>query len=303
MEERLNAIGDTTIHVEKTIRNIKGDSALLLNDDPIPEDYNNCVKTLFGHGDTIECLDFEHSHSLLVSGSADKTIRVWDLSNNESVGVLEGHSGWVRCIQLSGYKAMSGSGDHTLKLWDLSQLEPVDTVGSLEPINPLVKNYQGHTGGVTCLQFDQATLMSGSADKTLKQWDMETGQVLATLRTEQKSSDSFVDQLVFGQKPLATDSPYAHLLGNQDFEGWRDTPTNEAPVVKNSGGHVASLYFWQYAMAAGYGDGVIRLWDLRSGTYHRELGSHVGAVSAVQFDDTCIYSGSVDRTFKVFTLM
>lgn len=39
----------------------------------------------------------------------------------------------------------------------------------------------GHTGPITCLQFDEIHIASGSLDKTLKVWDLRTGGIFETI--------------------------------------------------------------------------------------------------------------------------
>jgi len=56
-----------------------------------------------------------------VSGSWDKTLRVWDLQTGQSIRTLEGHTNWVWAVAIApdGLRAVSGSVDKTLRLWDL----------------------------------------------------------------------------------------------------------------------------------------------------------------------------------------
>ncbi|KPM43657.1 putative E3 ubiquitin ligase complex SCF subunit scon-2 [Neonectria ditissima] len=45
-----------------------------------------------------------------------------------------------------------------------------------------IKTFKGHENGVTCLQFDDNILATGSYDTTIKIWNIETGEVMRTLR-------------------------------------------------------------------------------------------------------------------------
>ena len=53
------------------------------------------------------------------------------------------------------------------------------------------------------------------------------------------------------------------------------------------------------ALACGTADGMVRLWDLRSGQMHRSLVGHTGPVTALQFDDVHLVTTSLDRSVRV----
>ena len=56
----------------------------------------------------------------IVSGSLDKTVRVWDAVTGTLINTLQGHSGGVTAVAYSpdGTKIVSGSGDKTVRVWD-----------------------------------------------------------------------------------------------------------------------------------------------------------------------------------------
>ena len=55
----------------------------------------------------------------IVSGSADKTIRLWDLHGNQIGQPFQGHENWVWSVAFSpdGKQIVSGSDDQTIRLW------------------------------------------------------------------------------------------------------------------------------------------------------------------------------------------
>ena len=75
------------------------------------------VRTFEGHSGGISCVQFDGSR--IVSGSHDKTIRVWNIKTNSKWSglTLTGHSGEVRCLHLEsgGNRLVSGSTDTTIK--------------------------------------------------------------------------------------------------------------------------------------------------------------------------------------------
>jgi division protein 1 len=84
-----------------------------------------CFQTLYGHEDSIICLDFDHAGGSLVSSSYDASCRVWDLASQKCVGMLTGHTGIVRCLQVrENTHVYTGSDDYTIRHWDLSVIPP-----------------------------------------------------------------------------------------------------------------------------------------------------------------------------------
>ncbi|KAI5640810.1 hypothetical protein NE865_06918 [Phthorimaea operculella] len=96
--------------------------------------------TLNGHKRGIACLQYRDR--LVVSGSSDNTIRLWDIECGQCIRVLEGHEELVRCISIT---------------------------------------LNGHKRGIACLQYRGRLVVSGSSDNTIRLWDIECGQCIRVL--------------------------------------------------------------------------------------------------------------------------
>ena len=100
----------------------------------------------------------------VLSWSADKTLRLWDLEHPGMHEIFAGHEGTVEGVQLlpDGGRALSWSGDGTLRLWDLEH------PGEHEV-------FAGHEGKIhgAILLPDGRRVLSWSKDNTLRLWDLE----------------------------------------------------------------------------------------------------------------------------------
>ena len=261
------------------------------------------IRELQAHTDVITALDFDAPWGTLVTAALDDTVRVWDLNAGRCIGLLEGHLSSVRCLQVEDHIVATGSMDASIRLWDLSKAEyaPMDnhinkdgeeedddglTFGNSEdapppPPPPIMQDcpmfsLESHVDEVTALHFKGDTLISGSADKTLRQWDLVKGRCVQTL-----------DVLWAAAQATAS--------SNVDNNQWRST----GRVPDASADFVGALQVFDAALACGTADGMVRLWDLRSGQVHRSLVGHTGPVTALQFDDVHLVTGSMDRSIRV----
>ena len=259
------------------------------------------IKELPAHMDSITAMDFDAPWGMMVTASLDDTVRVWDLSAGRCIGMLEGHLSSVRCLQVEENIVATGSMDASIKLWDLSKAEyaPMDNrinkhdeesddglafenSEDAPPAPPSTSmqdcplfSLESHVDEVTALHFRGDTLVSGSADKTLRQWDLVKGRCVQTL-----------DVLWAAAQATAT---------NTSQSTWRQTGRS----ADSSADFVGAIQVFDAALACGTADGMVRLWDLRSGQVHRSLVGHTGPVTALQFDDVHLVTGSADRSIRV----
>jgi mitochondrial division protein 1 len=267
------------------------------------------LKTLPAHNDVITALDFDMPFGTLVTASTDDTVRVWDLNLGRCMGFLEGHTSVVRCLQIEDSMLATGSLDATIRLWDLSRAnyEPYehkvnyndpdkadeeddeaalgfgneDEDAPPPPPADAMKDcplftLEAHVDEVTALHLRGDTLVSGSADKTLRQWDLVKGRCVQTL-----------DVLWASAQATAT-------MNTMDAS-WKPT----GRTADTNADFVGAIQCFDAALACGTADGMVRLWDLRSGQVHRSLVGHTGPVTCLQFDDTHLVTGSIDRSIRV----
>lgn len=122
-----------------------------------------------GHQQEIYSLDFSLDGRLIVSGSGDKTARIWDMGDGSSKVLtindpdsLNNDAGVTSvAISPNGQLVAAGSLDTVVRIWDVATAQ-------------LVERLRGHRDSVYSVAFtpDGKGLVSGSLDKTLKYWDV-----------------------------------------------------------------------------------------------------------------------------------
>ena len=79
--------------------------------------------TLTGHDSYVTSVAFSPDGQRIVSGSADKTVKIWDANSGEELQTLTGHDddGWSVAFSPDGQRLVSGSADYSAKIWDASE--------------------------------------------------------------------------------------------------------------------------------------------------------------------------------------
>ncbi|KIV98667.1 hypothetical protein, variant [Verruconis gallopava] len=142
-------------------------------------DSPNAVMSLSGHTDFVKTVLFVpmSKSPLVISGSADATIVVWDALSGRKLHTLKGHSRGVQALVLEsqdGGAAIIFSGDSSreIRRWHISaeasyeiSFSAPDSTAPSGPVDPLI----AHETSIYDLKFDSdGDLWTASADKTAK---------------------------------------------------------------------------------------------------------------------------------------
>jgi DNA-binding beta-propeller fold protein YncE len=143
-----------------------------------PSGWSPVVQVIEGHTDDVNSVAYSPDGAHIVSGSRDRTVRVWDAQTGKELAVLKGHSNEVNSVAFSpdGAHIASGSFDKTVRVWDAQTGKELAVL-------------EGHSDWVSSVAFspDGAHIVSASSDETVRVWDAQTGKELAVL--EGHSSD------------------------------------------------------------------------------------------------------------------
>ncbi|KAJ3217881.1 hypothetical protein HK099_005307 [Clydaea vesicula] len=304
----------------------------------ILEDYvsliipNKLRHTFYGHQGNVKCVGFVGDDgNMLMSGSSDNTVRIWDTESSNCLGVLEGHSSrvWDVDSNKSGEMVASASADGTVKLWNPKNFELLTTLensnsdvytvkyhpagkhlvtGAYDKVvrlfdierGQVIKTFGGHNLSISKCIFSPLgnLLISGSKDSTIKFWDIVSGLCIKTISSHLGEVTS-VEMNSNGTFLLSSSKDNSNRLWDirmirpiRRFRGHQNTSKN----------FIRSGFAGDSLVIGGSEDGVIHLWDLEKGDILEKLEGHQGIVYNSVFNarQSLFASCSDDQTVKTW---
>ncbi|MGW3135708.1 nSTAND1 domain-containing NTPase [Streptomyces sp. NPDC001139] len=262
---------------------------------------------LLGHTGAVYLTTFSPDGHLLATASADRTVRLWDVTDRtrpKPLGKpLTGHTSWVSSAVFSpdGRTLASASDDGTVRLYDIRDPRHPKRLGA-----PLT----GHDGTIYLIAFspDGRTLATANEDHTVRLWDMASGRPrsLTTLTGHSAAVRSLAFSPDGRTVAAGGDDDTVMLWDVRD----RHHPKRTSPVLTGHTGTVHSVAFSPdgRTLASGSVDDTVRLWDVADPARARALGSpltgHTGPVWSVAFnrDGTMLAAGSADSTASLWNV-
>ncbi|KAJ3321463.1 U3 small nucleolar RNA-associated protein 13 [Boothiomyces sp. JEL0866] len=110
--------------------------------------------------------------TLVATGSADSTVKCWDIEKGHCTHNFKGHGGIISALKFHPSKLLlaSGSDDCKVRVWDLKKKLCIAVLDS-------------HVSVIRGLSFSDGYLFSGSRDKVFNKWDIENFEIVLTKPT------------------------------------------------------------------------------------------------------------------------
>lgn len=242
------------------------------------------VQTLTGHQSWVTTVAFNPQQPVLVSGSLDDTLRIWNWQSGDLLHSLKGHARGINDVTIDrrGQLLVSCGDDATIKVWQLGD-------GTLR------HTLKGHMRDVTAIALSSGNLLaSASEDGTLKLWNLSQGTLLKTL----PGSAGMLKTVAFA-------SADQQLISGGLDNTVRLWDVQTAAALRVFVGHTNTVN--QVAVSAdgrlvasASKDRTVRLWNLTTGTLLHTLQGHTQEVNTVAFfpDGQRLVSGSSDGTLR-----
>ncbi len=245
------------------------------------------VRVLAGHTGQVMSVAFDPQGGTLASGSADNTVKLWDVASGQLLRTFEGHQHSVNSVAFDpGGTLASASNDAVVKVWAAAS-------------GRLIHTLEGHQGWVGSLAFapQGGTLASGSGDKTVKLWEAASARSLRTLEGHQ----DLVMSVVFAPQ----DGTLASGSDDNTVKLWEGASGRLLRTLEGHHRPVNSVAFAPQGgtLASGSSDYTVKLWEAASGRLLRTLEGHTGIVNVVAFspDGQLLASKSNDQTIRLWS--
>ena len=272
----------------------------------------NYINSLKGHSDWIRSLAFSPDGQAIVSGSNDKTVRLWNVQTGQLIYLLTGHKDRVKSVGISpdGNTIISGDASRVVKVWGWKTGQCQQTINtSFSPavtLNSIAIRQDPTDSQGTIVATGSGGDEGGVKLGQVKLWELETGERQLSF----KAHFSSVRSLVFSPngKNLASGSNSCNITLWR-VEGDVEKSVSRVKTINNA--HLSEVLSLavspdgQTLVSCG-ADRTIKIWDLATGTKKQPhiLYGHAGRVwcVAISPDGTKITSASGDYTVKVWDL-
>ena len=239
-----------------------------------------------------ECVyTIQYQGNYLVSGSRDKTLRIWNLSTSRLMRQpLKGHVGSVLCLQFDSRPEedliVSGSSDTNVILWQFSTGEMIKKIS------------EAHSESVLNLRFDHRYLVTCSKDKTIKIWNRHQLRPGDPEYPKKGHAGGGQCPAYILNDPVTTEIP--RWLRSHESHLMELEPYMHLMTLSLHGAAVNAIQIYQDQLVSASGDRTLRVWDIHTGQSLSKIAAHEKGIACVQYDGKRIVSGSSDNSIRIW---
>ncbi|WOK98682.1 transducin beta-like protein 3 [Canna indica] len=240
----------------------------------------SCAYVLVGHTDIVVCIDTCISSSgktMVVTGSKDNTVRLWDVESRHCIGIGKGHMGAIGAVTFSKkWKNffVSGSSDRTIKVWSFDGVSEHDGPEAALKTKAVVAAHDKDINSLAVSPND-GLVCSGSEDHSACIWRLPDLVSVAVLKGHKRGIWSVefspVDQCVMTSS------------GDRTVKIWA---VSDGSCLKTFEGHTSSVLRASFLsrgtqfVSCG-GDGLVKLWTIKSNECVATYDQHEGKIWAL----------------------
>jgi len=223
---------------------------------------------LNGHTDSVYCCQFDENKA--ITGSRDRTIRVWDLKTYKCIKVYGGpnHRPTANTpppMEERPERVISHTSMNGTKLGNDIYTVPSDY----------------HDASILCLQYDSEIMVTGSSDYTCIVWDITGDEYVPMYRL--RGHEAGVLDVCLDDKYIISCSKDAMI------KVWDRKTGNCVRTLKGHRGPVNAVQLRGNFLVSASGDGIAKLWNLETGVSIKDFPSEDRGLAAVEFSDDAKY--------------
>ncbi|KAK0538594.1 hypothetical protein OC835_001396 [Tilletia horrida] len=253
------------------------------------EDFYRPVSTyLRGHEDTVYCIrmdsTFFEGAGRIVSGSRDRTVKVWNRGTGQCVHTLSGYSQSVLCLTYDDELLVTGSSDNSIVVWDFTfgsrQLKAFsgdyDGPTSTSSKDPkVIARLEGHTDKVLNIAMNAEYIASCGKEKVVRVWDRRRGDCLRLFSAHETVVNGIA--LTGNTAVSVSGDPTFHIWDLLDEKQLREVHSDQ-----NEG--LVCVVVQGNTIITGSRRTAIKVWDARTGQCMQTLNGHRNMVRALAYD-------------------